>query len=261
MALHPTAPAPWQRWPLPAVLAWALAWALFSALRSTAGPVSAALLAGLLGTVLALRQSGLWRRAWVAGGFPLSLLASGAGAGLPAWAWLLPLGLLLTLYPLRAWRDAPLFPTPPHALDALAAQLPLPPGARVLDAGCGLGDGLRALRSAWPTARIEGIEWSAPLALLTWLRCRWAQVRRGDMWAAGAWRGLALVYLFQRPESMARAWAKACDELPGGWLVSLEFSVPGRQPDLRVALPGGRPVLAWRIPAQPVGRAADIPGE
>ncbi|MBT9486926.1 MAG: class I SAM-dependent methyltransferase [Rubrivivax sp.] len=261
MVLSPSTPALWQRWPLPAVAAWALAWALFTVLRGTAGPVSAALLASLLGTVLALRQGGLWRRAWVAGGFPLSLLASGAGGHLPAWAWLLPLALLLAVYPLRAWRDAPLFPTPPQALDALAAQLTLPPGARVLDAGCGLGDGLQALRSAWPAAHIEGLEWSAPLALLTRWRCPWAQVRRGDMWADGAWRGLALVYLFQRPESMARAWAKACDELPGGWLVSLEFSVPGRAPDLRAELPGGRPVLAWRIPAQPVGCHADIPGE
>ena len=251
----------WQRWPLPAVAAWVLAWALFAAGRGTVGPLSAALGALLLGTVLALRQSGAWRRAWVAGGFPLSLFASGAAGSLPAWAWLLPLALLLAVYPLRAWRDAPLFPTPPHALDALAAQLPLPPGARVLDAGCGLGDGLQALRSAWPSARIEGLEWSAPLALLCRLRCRWARVRRGDMWAAGAWSGLALVYLFQRPESMARAWAKACDELPGGWLVSLEFGVPGRAPDLRAELPNGRPVLAWRIPAQPAGPRADIPGE
>jgi hypothetical protein len=48
----------------------------------------------------------------IAAGFPLSLALTGA-AGLPAWAWLVPLALLLLVYPLNAWRDAPLFPTPP----------------------------------------------------------------------------------------------------------------------------------------------------
>jgi Asp-tRNA(Asn)/Glu-tRNA(Gln) amidotransferase A subunit family amidase len=48
------------------------------------------------------------------------------------------MALLLAAYPLRTWRDAPLFPTPVDALDGLAAQLPLVAGARVLDAGCGL---------------------------------------------------------------------------------------------------------------------------
>ena len=43
-----------------------------------------------------------------------------------------------------------------------------------------------------------------------------------------------MVYLFQRPESMERAFAKATHELaPGCWLVSLEFAVPGRTADAR----------------------------
>jgi hypothetical protein len=44
------------------------------------------------------------------------------------------------------------------------------------------------------------------------------RVRRGDMWAM-SWQGCQVVYLFQRPESMARAWDKACADLaPGaGW--------------------------------------------
>ena len=37
----------------------------------------------------------------------------GLAAGLDARLWLLPAGLLLLAYPVRAWRDAPLFPTPP----------------------------------------------------------------------------------------------------------------------------------------------------
>lgn len=254
------AEAPWRRWPLPAVAAWVLAWATFTGLQGTLGQFPAAGAAAVLGVGLCWRQPTVWRRAWVAGGFPLSALATGAAASVPAWAWLLPLALLMFVYPLGAWRDAPLFPTPAGALDAMAAELPLPVGARVLDAGCGVGDGLRALRAAWPSAQVSGVEWSAPLAWWARLRCPWAGVRRGDMWQSGAWTGLSLVYLFQRPESMARAWDKACAEMQAGsWLVSLEFSVPGRAPDLRVELPGGRPVLAWRIPAQSATSAADNP--
>jgi len=58
-----------------------------------------------------------WRRAIIALGFPLSLTASGAAA-LPGWACL---PLLLLIYPLNAWRDAPLFPTLFNALKDLLA--------------------------------------------------------------------------------------------------------------------------------------------
>jgi SAM-dependent methyltransferase len=186
----------------------------------------------------------------MASGFPVSAALSGAAA-VPSWAWLLPMGLLLAAYPLRTWRDAPLFPTPLDALDGLADQLPLPPGARVLDAGCGVGHGLRALHKAWPHAQLEGVEWSWPLRLACALRCPWARVRQGDMWAA-SWQGYAAVYLFQRPESMARAWDKASAELaPGAWLVSLAFEVPGRRADLVLGPAGTRRVWAYQL-----GRAA-----
>ena len=37
-----------------------------------------------------------------------------------------------------------------------------------------------------------------------------------------------MVYLFQRPESMQRAWDKARRDMrPGTWMVSLEFDVQG----------------------------------
>jgi hypothetical protein len=68
------------------------------------------------------------------------------------------------------------------------------------------------------------------------------------MWAR-PWQGVALVYLFQRPESMARAWDKARAELaPGSWLVSLAFEVQGQPPTLSLPLDGGRVLHAWRIP-------------
>ncbi|MBA4111962.1 MAG: methyltransferase type 12 [Verminephrobacter sp.] len=239
-------------WPLPALLAWGGAWLLFASLQRFTTPVWALLLACALAAAASVLGSNWWRRALIAAGFPLALALTGVAA-VPAWAWLVPLALLLGVYPLNAWRDAPLFPTPHHALQGLAAQVPLAPGARVLDAGCGLGDGLLALRRAYPQARIEGVEWSWPLRLLCQLRCPWARVRRGDMWRAD-WSGCQLVYLFQRPESMARAAAKAQAEMaPGSWLVSLEFAVPGVLPQAQLRLPGERVVWVYRMPM--VGKA------
>jgi hypothetical protein len=236
-------------WPLPALTAWAAAWLLFVALQRAQLPAAWALvLACGLGTAASLLGRTWWRRGLIAAGFPLSLALTGA-AGLPAWIWLVPLALLLLVYPLNAWRDAPLFPTPPDALNNLPDFAPLEPGARALDAGCGLGDGLMALRQAYPLAQLEGLEWSRPLRWLCARRCPWAQVRRGDMWRAD-WSGYQLVYLFQRPESMARAAAKAQAELaPGAWLVSLEFPVPGVPPHAQLRAPDDRPVWVYRMPA------------
>lgn len=254
-------------WPLPALLGWAGAWALFAGLRDAAAPAWIAVGGGTaVGLLLALTAPTRMRAALVAAGFPVALLASGAVASLPAWAWLLPLAGLLCVYPLHAWRDAPYFPTPPGALDGLAAQVPLPPDATVLDAGCGLGAGLAALRRAYPHARLEGVEWSWPLALAARWRCRFgavrATVRRGDMWA-GDWRGCALVYLFQRPESLPRAVAKARDELhDGAWLASLEFEALELRPQAVLRGADGRPVWLYRAPfaaagARPAGSRRD----
>jgi hypothetical protein len=246
----------WLPWPLPALAAWALGWVVFRAATALGAPGWLGLLAGIAASAVpALRARGRLRALVIAAGFPASLLASGLAGALPAWAWLLPLALLLCLYPQRAWRDAPLFPTPAGALDALARAVPLSPQARVLDAGCGLGHGLRALRRAYPRARLEGVEWSWPLALLARLLCPRASVRRADLWA-GSWAGYDLVYLFQRPESMARALDKARRQMrPGAWLASLEFEAPGWQPQQRLRCPDGRPLWLYRLPLQPAAGA------
>jgi len=239
-------------WPLPALFAWLLAWALFATLAVAGLPAAAAfVLAALAGGMVAALAHGGWRRTLAAAGFPVSALALGALPALPAWSWLVAALPLLLAYPLRAWRDAPFFPTPAAALAGLDQHITLAPGALLLDAGCGLGHGLQALRRVWPQARLQGLEFSRPLAWLAARRCRDAEITRGDMWAA-RWAGVDLVYLFQRPESMARAGAKADAEMaPGSWLVSLEFEVPGRRPVARLGAEGQRPVWVYRV-----GRAA-----
>lgn len=239
-------------WPLPAVISWLGAWGAFRLLLAQDIAPGAALgAATALGVALSLWGDSWWRRVFIAAGFPLSLalsLPSLGLAALPAWAWLVPLLLLLAVYPLNAWRDAPLFPTPPRALDELPRFAMLGPHARVLDAGCGLGQGLAALRRAYPQAQLHGLEGSWPLRWACALRCPWAQVRHGDIWAAD-WSGYDLVYLFQRPESMPPAVAKARVELrPGAWLVSLEFEASALRPTAQFTAPGGKMVWLYQAP-------------
>lgn len=240
-------------WPLPALLTWAIAWALFIGLRAAGlGAVMAFVVALLAAGLAAWTGRTPWRRLFMLAGFPLSLLATGAAGAVPGWIWLLPLALLLALYPLGSWGDAPLFPTPASALVGLSNKAPLPDGASVVDAGCGLGAGLFALRGQYPAAQIHGLEWSWPLSVLCRMRCRLkgdaATVRRADIWAED-WSRYRMVYLFQRPESMPRAMEKAAAELaPGAWLVSLEFEATGYRPQARLESVPGKPVWLYQAP-------------
>ncbi len=243
-------PARW-RWPLAAILAWLLAWLLFKGLADHGAPAGLALgSASALGVACSLWGNSWWRRLFIGAGFPLSLAISLASAGataIPAWAWLLPLGLLLLVYPINAWRDAPLFPTPSDALQELPQHAPMPAGALVLDAGCGAGDGLQALHAAYPEAVLYGMEYSWPLRFLSALRCPWARVRRGDIWLDD-WSAYDMVYLFQRPESMTRAALKAGELREGAWLVSLDFEATHLRASAKYRTPGGKMVWLYRAP-------------
>jgi hypothetical protein len=236
------------RWPIPALLVWAASWLLFSFLQRSHWDVWWAIGAcAFLGALSSVLASTPWRRLAIAAGFPLSILLSG-GVSIPGWAWLIPLMIIALVYPMNAWSDAPLFPTPATALSNLSHQVRLAEGASILDAGCGLGHGLRALRAAYPQAHLVGTEWSWPLRLLTGLLCPWATIRQGDMWKDD-WSTHDMVYLFQRPETMPRAVAKAVAELrPGAWLVSLEFPALELKPYAHVEHVEGKPVWIYQAP-------------
>ncbi len=236
------------RWPIPALLAWGAAWLLYRLMISASLPLAAAfVLATAAGVVCSVFGATFWRKLVIAIGFPLSLLLSGA-AGMPAWAWLVPLLAIALLYPVHAWRDAPLFPTPAQALAELPKHIRLPAGAAILDAGCGLGHGLKALRSVFPDARLFGIEWSWPLRAAAAFFCPWAKISQGDIWRAD-WSTYDLVYLFQRPESMPRAVVKAAVELKSGaWLVSLAFAADELEPAATIRGADGRLVWLYQLP-------------
>ncbi len=235
-------------WPLPALLAWSACWTLFLSLHALRTPMPWSLALGTgLGLAASLRAESSWRKLFIAAGFPLSLAASSLGAGLSPWAWLIPLGLLLLLYPMSAWRDAPLFPTPHGILDGLDSVAPLACTDRILDAGCGLGAGLGELNRVYPLARLDGIERSWPLRFLCAWRCPFASVRHGDIWRED-WSGYSMVYMFQRPESMGPASEKAQRELsPGSWLVSLEFEATALTPTAVLRNRQDKPVWVYRI--------------
>ena len=107
------------RWPVPALIVWAAGWLCYGFLLREDVPTVAAMLLSVLTGFAASAVA--WKRGVsrarllaLALGFPVSLLLSGA-ATLPAWVWLLPLALALLVYPMHAWRDAPVFPTPLQA--------------------------------------------------------------------------------------------------------------------------------------------------
>lgn len=241
------------KWPVPALLVWGGAWLIYLNVSGRLPEVWAMTLACAVGVAFSV-MGGTRARQWaLALGFPVSLWLSGT-ATLPAWGWLVPLALALLIYPVHAWRDAPVFPTPLNALRDLPSVAPLPEGASVVDAGCGLGDGLKALRVAYPQARLSGIEFSWPLRFLAALRCPWARIWHGDIWQED-WSGYDLVYVFQRPETMPRAVAKAQESMkPGAWLVSLEFEASELTPTAVVQASADRPVWLYQMPFKPSAR-------
>lgn len=235
------------KWPMPALLVWGGAWVLYQFLSDSLPPLAAMALTSAVAMALSVVGGTRARRWALALGFPVSLWLSGA-ASMPAWGWLVPLGLALLIYPVHAWHDAPIFPTPLNALRDLPTAAPLPAGAVLLDAGCGVGDGLRALRLAYPQATWCGIEFSWPLRFVAALRCPWARIWHGDIWQAD-WSGYDLVYVFQRPETMPHAVAKArADMKPGAWLVSLEFEATELAPTAVVQASADRPVWLYQAP-------------
>jgi hypothetical protein len=233
-------------WPASALLTWYVLWQASFWVWRTSQSLLMTLLAMSVLSLMLVRlnpwaKTG-WRAVFLVMGVPIATLVTYQFT-LSVWVWLVACGVLLAMYPLRYWHDAPWFPTPSNALDGLANQLSLAHNSRILEAGCGTGDGMLALRMQYPHAHIVGVEVSRLLAFIARLRCRWLwrktlggeqsapwQIIVTDLWRHD-WRDYELVYVFQRPETMIKVQHKAQQELrSGAWLVSLSFPLPNRQP-------------------------------
>jgi SAM-dependent methyltransferase len=235
-------------WPLTALLVWCGTWLLYTLLDHlglmSPWPLIFACTAGIAFSVLGSTRA---RQLALAAGFPLSLAFTEVST-VPFWAWFFLLIMALLIYPPRSWQDASLFPTPLNALRDVPQFAPLSPQSALLDAGCGLGDGLLALRLAYPQARYFGIEASWPLRALASIRCPWAKIWQGNIWEE-PWHEYAVVYVFQRPEAMGRAVRKAQAELrPGAWLISLEFEAMELKSTATALAGPQRPVWMYQQP-------------
>ena len=145
-----------------------------------------------------------------------------AGVAVPAWVWLVPLVFAAAGVPAQCLARCAWCSPRRATLEGAACPGPLAPAARVLDAGCGLGDGScpLALRAAYPQVALDGIEWELAAARGQRVALPWARVRWADMWKTD-WSGYQMrcKIWFQRPESTARAAAKAQAEMAPapGW--------------------------------------------
>lgn len=209
----------------------------------------AALIQGVLAGAAAF-----WRRLapwWLAIEllFPLALIG---GLGLRLSPWLF-LGLFL-LFLLVFWStfrtQVPYYPSGQRAWDAVAALLPARP-VTCIDIGSGLGGLVLDLAARRPDARFVGIE----LAPLPWLYSRLRSMRRPNArFIRGDYDNLDfalfdVVFAYLSPAVMTALYKKASVEMrPGSLLLSYEFCIATKTPDLTIQPDGGGPLLyGWHF--------------
>jgi hypothetical protein len=204
----------------------------------------------------------LWSLGWRA---EILVLSQGAIAlllsrwlGLPAWwqvinAAFVPLAWLVAQADVHpGWFLAGFLLLAVTSLGSLRTRVPLylssreaalrvaelaPPGATVIDLGCGLGGWLNTLHQTRPDLRLAGVE----MAPLNWLISRLRLSRKADIRLGSLWESdltqQDIVYAYLSPAPMARLWEKATGEMrPGSLLISNSFAIPGQTPDRVIEL-------------------------
>lgn len=188
-----------------------------------------------------------WAKAMRAGMFPASYCALWASVWLPSWTWGLCFLAGLLVYPRLDASTAPLWRSPKElglSLGMALSTMDFKPGT-ALDAGCGLGDGVLAMRTAIPDAQVDGMESAWLPWIIAMLRCG-KGISRIDMWSA-SWSEYDLVYLFLRPEAMPRAKEKCARELrPEAIVACLDFPIPDSLPLLVFEPKEGRQVRLYK---------------
>jgi SAM-dependent methyltransferase len=212
--------------------------------------------AGLLQGALAAALS-WWRKLapwWLAIEllFPSALLA-GVSLHLPPWLFLAGFLILLLIYWSTFRTQVPYYPSGKRAWDAVADLLPQERPVYLIDIGSGLGGLVLALAQRRPESTFAGIE-LAPLPwLVSRLRARLAG-RENARFVRGDYEQLDLgdydaVFAYLSPAAMGALWRKASAEMrPGSLLLSYEFGMREKAPDLTIAPRGPGPLLyGWRF--------------
>ncbi|HEX9172332.1 MAG TPA: class I SAM-dependent methyltransferase [Telluria sp.] len=197
-----------------------------------------------------------WRRLapwWLAIGllFPLALLA-GVSLQLPPPLFLAGFVLLLLVYWSTFRTQVPYYPSGKRAWDAVAAVLPQGRPLFVIDIGSGIGGLVLDLARRRPDSTFAGIE-LAPLPwLVSALRARLAG--SAARFVRGDYERLDLgdydvVFAYLSPAAMDALWRKASAEMrPGALLLSYEFVIGEKAPDITILPTGPGPALyGWHF--------------
>jgi SAM-dependent methyltransferase len=184
--------------------------------------------------------------------FPLALLA-GLGLDLPPWLFLAGFVALLLVYWSTFRTQVPYYPSGKRAWDAVAGLLPPGRPLYVIDIGSGLGGLVLDLAARRPESTFAGIE----LAPLPWLVSRLRGLlagRANARFIRGDYEQLDLgdfdaVFAYLSPAAMGALWRKALAEMrPGSLLLSYEFGIADKAPDLTIVPTGRGPALyGWHF--------------
>jgi hypothetical protein len=212
---------------------------------------AAALMQGVLALVLSVvRRLAPW---WLAIQllFPLALVGA-VGLQLPPSLFLAGFLVLLLIYWSTFRTQVPYFPSGRRAWDAVAGLLPPDRPVYLIDIGSGLGGLVLDLARRRPDSTFAGIE-LAPLPwLVSMLRARFAggnaRFVRGD-YEELEFGDYDVIFAYLSPAAMDALWRKASAEMrPGTLLLSYEFAIAAKAPDLTIMPTGPGPALyGWHF--------------
>lgn len=183
--------------------------------------------------------------------FPIALYGALTVEVSPLWA-LAAFLFLLVLYWSTFRTQVPYYPSGKRVWDEVAKLLPQNRPARAIDIGSGLGGLVLELARRRPDSRFEGIE----LAPLPWAASRLRATLSGSQarFLLGDYEKLNfadydLVFAYLSPAAMSALWRKAAREMrPGTLLLSYEFLITEKSPDLIVSPKGPGPSLyVWHF--------------
>lgn len=219
--------------------------------QTTVGPLLAALMQGVIATVMSRwRRLAIWWL-YIQFLFPLASVMMHS-LHFPPEIFLIAFVFFVALYWSTFRTQVPFFPSGRIAWDAVADALPKGKHIRFIDIGSGLGGLVLNLSTRLPESAFEGIE----VAPLPWFISKlngWITQNRGRF-MLGDYERLDfaeydVIFAYLSPAAMPALWEKAAIEMRHGTLLlSYEFSIPGAPPDLITAQVSGGPSLyGWYL--------------